>query len=154
MLFYQFKPVHKRGGEYDYFKKHYAEYLLENILWKRFPHLKKKLKYMDVGTPLSTNYYLGKIEGGSYGLHNNFERFVNDFLLFVISFENSRIPDSGIQKCRQFWYPIRYPEEKIFFFDIRIRYLKSIWYPDSRYQYPLIPVFYKNDNFCKKELPR
>ena len=77
IAFVCFEPVHKRGGEYDYFKKHHADHLLENILWKHFPHLKKKLKYIDVGTPLSINYYLGRIKGGSCGLHSNFERFAN-----------------------------------------------------------------------------
>ena len=55
-------------------KKRFADHLLKNCMWKRFPQLREKLRFMDVGTGLSTNYYLGALHGESYGLTASAER--------------------------------------------------------------------------------
>ena len=38
------------------------------ILYDAYPQVKGKIKYINVGTPLDTNFYLGKTRGESYGL--------------------------------------------------------------------------------------
>jgi len=62
------QKVGKRDGEYQILKQEVAEKVLKDTIWKTNPELKDRLEYMDVGTPLSTAYYLNSFKGSSYGL--------------------------------------------------------------------------------------
>lgn len=54
---YENKRVMHRGKEYETFKKALGE-----LIWRQtlalFPHLKDRVEYFDVGTPVTNNYYL------------------------------------------------------------------------------------------------
>ena len=56
-----------RGEGYDALKKRFQARLLD-VLYKHYPQLKGKVSYVDCGTPLDNNFYLGKERGESYGL--------------------------------------------------------------------------------------
>lgn len=70
-------PEGKRGAEYELVKARYKEALLSTFT-KRFPHLKSKVSYVDVGTPWSNEYYLG--HPSSYGLDHDAARFLDPTL--------------------------------------------------------------------------
>ncbi|CAL1155911.1 unnamed protein product [Cladocopium goreaui] len=59
--------VRHRGEDYEAFKKKFEERLL-NILYTQYPQTKGRVEYVNMGTPLDTNFYLGKTQGESYGL--------------------------------------------------------------------------------------
>jgi len=59
--------IHKRGGDYDSFKSSFKDRMLE-VLYKYYPKTKGRVEYFDLGTPLDTNYYLGRLTGASYGI--------------------------------------------------------------------------------------
>jgi len=71
----------KRDQDYQDYKKSYAEHVLETTFWHRFPHLKEKLIYFEVGTPLSSSYYYNQPRGSSYGMHFGVERITKSHLL-------------------------------------------------------------------------
>lgn len=75
----------KRGGEYDYMKKLMGNYLLENVLYKLFPQCRDRVEFLDIGTPLSTNHYLGTIHGESYGLDHNVDRMNKSYEMRVVT---------------------------------------------------------------------
>jgi len=58
--------VHHRGIEYEAIKGQ-LEMKLTALLVKRFPQLQGRIKSSNLGTPLSTTYYMHKREGESYG---------------------------------------------------------------------------------------
>ena len=62
--------VHNRGDEYEAFKARFQKRLLD-VMYRIYPQLKGKVAYVNVGTPLDTNFYLGKVHGSSYGLKLN-----------------------------------------------------------------------------------
>mmetsp|Transcript_126126 Transcript_126126/g.315208 ORF Transcript_126126/g.315208 Transcript_126126/m.315208 type:complete len:639 (+) Transcript_126126:77-1993(+) len=70
-------PVNKRSAEYATIKQRYERVLL-NALYRHFPHLKGKVSYIDIGTPLSNEHYLGR--ASSYGLDQDADRFVDPTL--------------------------------------------------------------------------
>lgn len=70
--------VHHRGEDYDAFKKKFELRLL-NILYENYPQLRGKVDYVDIGTPLDTNFYLGKTRGESYGLRQDLAKSEADF---------------------------------------------------------------------------
>lgn len=70
-------PHAKRGQDYAVIKKRY-EMVLLNALYRHFPHLKSKVSYVDVGTPLSNEFYLGR--SASYGLDQDADRFLDPTL--------------------------------------------------------------------------
>merc|ERR1712151_1410651 len=59
--------IHARGENYKILKAKIAQ-RLKRLLLDRFPHLEDRIRYLDVGTPLDVNYYLGRTRGESYGL--------------------------------------------------------------------------------------
>lgn len=75
-------PHGKRGAEYEQVKNRYKDALLAGF-YRHFPHLQSKVSYVDVGTPLSNDYYLGRL--GSYGLDQNVARFLDPTLNIVPS---------------------------------------------------------------------
>jgi len=67
-------PSNKRGEEYATIKRRYEQVVL-NALYRHFPHLKEKVSYIDIGTPLSNEHYLGR--ASSYGLDQDEARFLD-----------------------------------------------------------------------------
>lgn len=59
--------VKYRGREYAALKERIGDRLLEMML-ERYPHLRDRVEYLSVGTPLDTAFYLAKSHGESYGL--------------------------------------------------------------------------------------
>jgi all-trans-retinol 13,14-reductase len=59
--------AHKRGDSYEMLKERLGQRLLE-AMYKKYPQLRGRVEYFDIGTPLSTNTYLGRLTGSSYGI--------------------------------------------------------------------------------------
>ncbi|CAH1237999.1 RETSAT [Branchiostoma lanceolatum] len=74
------KRVMKRGEEYEGLKDALAQQM-----WKQtcqlYPQLKDRLEYMDVGTPITNNYYIGCDRGEIYGLDHDISRFSAELAL-------------------------------------------------------------------------
>ncbi|KAI8492213.1 hypothetical protein Bbelb_301100 [Branchiostoma belcheri] len=72
--------VMKRGEEYEGLKDAIARQM-----WKQtcqlYPQLKDRLEYMEVGTPITNNYYIGCDRGEIYGLDHEVERFSAELAL-------------------------------------------------------------------------
>lgn len=66
----------KRSKEYKDLKEQYAQRLLEEALFKFYPHLRDKVLHYDVATPLSTQHYINSYGGESYGLQTNKYRYL------------------------------------------------------------------------------
>ena len=69
----------KRGESYDAFKKRMEDKILENFL-ERMPGLRDKLEYVELSTPLSTDYFCRPMAGSIYGIEPTPERFRNPWL--------------------------------------------------------------------------
>lgn len=63
-----------RGEEYNRFKAEISHAIWERIL-KYFPQLVGKDLFMEFGSPLTTNHYIGASKGEIYGLHHGTSRF-------------------------------------------------------------------------------
>ncbi len=48
----------KRGDDYEAFKTHLGERLMD-VLYQKLPQLKGRVDYVEVSTPLSTEYFCG-----------------------------------------------------------------------------------------------
>lgn len=81
--------VKHRGGIYDEKKEILKEKIWGQVL-KLYPQLKDKVEYMDLGTPLSNNFYIGALEGETYGLDHNKKRFSSPNLAMNLR------PDIGV----------------------------------------------------------
>jgi all-trans-retinol 13,14-reductase len=63
-----------RGKDYEAVKKELGT-ILWNDLLQMYPQLEDKVEYLDVGTPLTFQYYLGAPTGEIYGMDHNIQRF-------------------------------------------------------------------------------
>ncbi|CAH1788800.1 unnamed protein product [Owenia fusiformis] len=66
--------VMKRGDEYDDLKNAIGQNMWKKVL-VHYPQLEGRLAYMNVGSPLSNNYYIGSNRGECYGMAHNSPRF-------------------------------------------------------------------------------
>eukprot|EP00245_Coleochaete_scutata_P010230 TRINITY_DN3549_c0_g3_i1.p1 TRINITY_DN3549_c0_g3~~TRINITY_DN3549_c0_g3_i1.p1 ORF type:complete len:391 (-),score=66.64 TRINITY_DN3549_c0_g3_i1:120-1118(-) len=57
----------KRGADYDELKDTISAAMLQ-MLYQHFPQLVGKVDVMELGTPLSNDYFLGSFQGAAYGL--------------------------------------------------------------------------------------
>ena len=73
------KPWGKRGDDYEAKKEAYSLRLLEK-LYEKLPHLRGKIDYYELSTPLSTDYFCRYNEGEIYGLDHTPSRFEQDWL--------------------------------------------------------------------------
>jgi phytoene dehydrogenase-like protein len=73
------KPWGKRGEDYEAKKEAYAQRLLEK-LYEKMPHLRGKVDYYELSTPLSTDYFCRYSSGEIYGLDHTPQRFEQDWL--------------------------------------------------------------------------
>lgn len=68
------KKHQHRGGDYEAEKKIWADRLLAK-LYKYFPQCEGHVEFHDVGTPLTTDFYLNTKRGETYGLTHKMPRF-------------------------------------------------------------------------------
>lgn len=73
------KPWGKRGDDYDALKEKLSQKLLEK-LYQKLPHLRGKIDYYELSTPLSTDYFCRYSHGEIYGLNHDPERFKQSWL--------------------------------------------------------------------------
>jgi len=71
--------VKHRGAVYEEYKERLSQKLLE-VLFREFPHLRDKVLYYELGTPLTTQFYLGAPQGESYGLECTGVRYRSKWL--------------------------------------------------------------------------
>ena len=69
----------KRGEDYEAFKTALGERLMEH-LYAKLPHLRGKVDYYEISTPLSTDWFSGYQHGELYGLDHTAERMQQDWL--------------------------------------------------------------------------
>ena len=72
-------PWRKRGADYEEFKEQLTQKVLEQFL-QRMPELKDMIEYVELSTPLSTDYFCRPISGSIYGVEPTPERFRNPWL--------------------------------------------------------------------------
>ena len=73
------KPWNNRGEEYEALKESWSQRLLER-LYEHFPHLRGRVDYYELSTPLSTQYFCRYERGEIYGLDHNPSRFEQKWL--------------------------------------------------------------------------
>jgi all-trans-retinol 13,14-reductase len=68
---WEHQKCNSRSKDYKEYKKLFGEKMINEGLYKYFPKTEGKVLDFDVGTPLTTQYYLNSVEGESYGLESN-----------------------------------------------------------------------------------
>ena len=68
-----------RGKDYEGLKQDFGRALFGDLC-KMYPQLEDKVEYLDVGTPLTYQHYLGGMEGEIYGLNHSAKRFDPEML--------------------------------------------------------------------------
>jgi all-trans-retinol 13,14-reductase len=71
------KRCGKRGDVYNDYKNKIGERMLEEGLYKFFPKTRGCVEHSEMGTPLTTQFYLGAGDGESYGLDINKYRLLD-----------------------------------------------------------------------------
>ncbi len=72
-------PWKKRGEAYEALKERWSQRLLDQ-LYRREPHLRGKIAYHELSTPLSTQHFTAYQHGEIYGLSHDPNRFEQRFL--------------------------------------------------------------------------
>jgi len=70
-------PNRKKGAEYDELKNSFGEQAWSQVL-KLMPHLKDKVAYFEVGSPLTHSHYITSPNGEIYGIDHDMGRFSYD----------------------------------------------------------------------------
>jgi len=65
----------RRDDKYQNLKTVLGDRMLNEGLLRFYPHLKDKIAYHSIGTPLTIQHYLGSVNGEAYGLDCNSARF-------------------------------------------------------------------------------
>jgi len=66
--------VTRRGDDYELAKKAFGQRIWDQVVGI-FPQLQDKVEYLEVGSPLTNNFYLGSNSGEIYGLDHRRARF-------------------------------------------------------------------------------
>lgn len=69
----------KRGEDYDQFKAHLGDRLMEH-LYAKLPQLRGRVDYFEISTPLSTDHFCAYQQGELYGLDHDPERLAQNWL--------------------------------------------------------------------------
>ena len=88
----------KRGSEYEALKEKFSQRLLE-ALYKQLPHLKGKVDYYELSTPLSTRHFVNYEKGEIYGIDHSPQRFRQDFLKPRTPVKNFYLTGQDIVSC-------------------------------------------------------
>lgn len=87
-----------RADGYEALKQHLAERLLE-ALYRQLPHLRGKIDYFEVSTPLSTRHFANYERGEIYGLEHTPRRFRERWLRPRTPIENLYLTGQDVVSC-------------------------------------------------------
>ena len=73
------EPWKKRGNEYEVYKESISQRMIEGV-YTNCPHLRDKIAFYELSTPLSTKAMANYTFGELYGIDHNPERFRNKWL--------------------------------------------------------------------------
>ncbi len=88
----------KRGEAYEAYKTRLSERLLE-ALYGQLPHVRGKIDYFELSTPLSTRHFANYERGEIYGLEHTPKRFAERFLKPKTPIENLYLTGQDIISC-------------------------------------------------------
>lgn len=88
----------KRSESYEAHKARLAERMLE-ALYEQLPHVRGKIDYHEVSTPLSTRHFANYERGELYGLEHTPRRFREKFLRPRTPIENLYLTGQDIVSC-------------------------------------------------------
>jgi len=66
-----------RGDDYEALKTSFSKQMWSQVC-KFYPQLEDKVEYMELGSPVTNNYYIRSTKGEIYGLDHNKNRFRPD----------------------------------------------------------------------------
>lgn len=92
------KPWGKRGDDYEALKEQFAQRLLEK-LYEKLPHLRGKIDYYELATPLSTQFFCWYEKGEIYGLDHDPQRFEQNWLRPKTEIEGLYLTGQDIMTC-------------------------------------------------------
>jgi all-trans-retinol 13,14-reductase len=95
---FQEKRVKHRGVEYTTLKKQWEQSFM-NVLLKQFPILQDRIDYVEFGTALSNDFYLGTYRGAVYGLAHTPERFMQQWLCPKTPIDNLFLTGQDVCSC-------------------------------------------------------
>ncbi|KAL7505983.1 hypothetical protein ACHAXN_003347 [Cyclotella atomus] len=95
---YEGKRVKHRGDEYNALKKKWEKVFM-NVLLKEFPELEDRIDYIEFGTALSNDFYLGTFRGAVYGLAHTPERFMQQWLQPKTPIANLYLTGQDVCSC-------------------------------------------------------
>ncbi len=88
----------KRGADYKALKEDISQRLL-NELYKQLPHVKGKIDYYELSTPLSTQNFVNYDKGEIYGIDHSPKRFKQKFLRPRTPIKNFYLTGQDIVSC-------------------------------------------------------
>lgn len=92
------QPWRRRGNDYADYKETLAQRMLEPLL-ARLPHLRDKIDYYELSTPLSTETFCNYRHGELYGLDHNPARFRQAWLKPKTPIENLFLTGQDVMTC-------------------------------------------------------
>ncbi len=92
------QPWGKRGDDYEALKEKLSQRLLEE-LYRKLPHLRGKVDYYELSTPLSTDFFCRYSHGEIYGLNHNPERFEQNWLKPKTSIPGLYLTGQDVMTC-------------------------------------------------------
>lgn len=91
-------PWGKRGEDYETLKEKWSQRLLER-LYEHFPHLRGRIDYHELSTPLSTDHFCNYQRGEIYGLEHTPGRFRQDWLKPATSVPGLYLTGQDVMSC-------------------------------------------------------
>ncbi|MBL0230598.1 MAG: NAD(P)/FAD-dependent oxidoreductase [Moraxellaceae bacterium] len=92
------KPWGKRGDDYDALKEDFSQRLLEK-LYQKMPHLRGKIDYYELATPLSSEFFCWYQKGEIYGLDHDPKRFEQTWLRPKTDIDGLYLTGQDIMTC-------------------------------------------------------
>ncbi len=88
----------QRGDDYDALKAHWQQKLM-TVLLKKLPHIKPYIDYVEIATPLSTQFFCEYRQGEIYGLNHTVDRFQQRWLSAKTPIKNLYLAGQDILTC-------------------------------------------------------
>ncbi|KAL7489223.1 hypothetical protein ACHAW6_014821 [Cyclotella cf. meneghiniana] len=95
---FQNKRVKHRGEEYEAIKKKWESVFMD-VLLKEFPMLRDRIDFVEFGSALSNDFYLGTHQGAVYGLAHTPERFLQQWLRPKTPITNLYLTGQDVCSC-------------------------------------------------------
>ena len=92
------EPWRKRGAEYQDYKAHLSEKMLE-VLFRKMPQLRGKIDYQELSTPLSTQTFCNYGSGQLYGLDHTPERFAQSWMRPKTGLDGFYLTGQDVMTC-------------------------------------------------------